>query len=126
MTSVCLETAGLETSDTHYAPNDDWSVATLACVSWPNHSPLYWIRRLRIDAFGTTPRSIRSWPLRGLRVLTHRSYRRSRSMFDEQADRSLTSERTSTNPTNLAASSEKTPDNASVSWRLRAVYAVPP
>src|SRR5689334_477923 len=65
----------------------------------------YWMLVVLIDAFGTTPRSISSWPLCPLPVFNHFSYSRSKSEFEEQAERSLTSERTSTKPTNLFASS---------------------
>ena len=61
------------------------------------------------------PRSTSSWPLRRLPVFSHLSYRRSRSAFDAQDVRSLTSDRTSTKPTNFSASSAKTGENVSVS-----------
>ena len=74
-----------------------------------------------IEAFGTTPRSIRSSPLRRLPVLSHFSYKRSRSALEVHAVRSLTSERTSTNAGNFVASSPKTGDRVSASWRLSAL-----
>ena len=48
---------------------------------------------------------------------------RSRSAFDAHDVRSLTSPRTSTNPTNFSASSANTGENVSVSMRLSASYA---
>src|SRR5437667_9983335 len=66
---------------------------------WP-----YWIRLFLMDAFGTTPRSARSCPLRRLPVLSHFSYSRNTSAFDAEEVRSLTSDRTSTKPKNFSAS----------------------
>ena len=62
-----------------------------------------------------------SWPLRRLPVFSHFSYRRSRSALDAQEVRSLTSDSTSTKPTNLSASSANTGENVSVSYRLSAL-----
>ena len=88
-------------------PNWNWNGNGLKAVS-------YWSRLFLMEALGTMPRSTSSWPLRRLPVLIHFSYRRSTSTLDAHDVRSLTSESTSTKPTNFSASSAKTGEVADV------------
>lgn len=72
------------------------------------------------------PRATRRSPLRRLRVRTHFSYRRSTSLFEVRAFRSLTSPRTSTKDVNFSESSSNTAPKVASPVRASDPYAYSP